>query len=1389
MSDFTISVDFDAREVLQGFQRLEQEAKSSGQSVGKSLAEGIQGFSSKSIAALQQELSRLQQQQIKIDVDSKEFTATGKQIEAVQNQLNEIQRKQVSIGVNDRSITALQTKLQDLQRQQVRVDVDSSEFVDLQREIDKTQAEILEVERKKILINADPNSVVALNAKLQGLQDELNKVAIGSQRFRELQAEIKDTQKELDKAGQSVGGFNLLDRAVEGIAFSLANTLTNAAGAALQALGSIPQEVQKFDNAKAAVRTLGVNAEDLGDKLLELSRSTNSNVSAVDLLKASYDVASSGFASATDATNVLAAAQDGAVGGFTDINTVADAATSVLNAYGLSSDKARELVDGFIQTQNDGKITVGEYAGEIGRIAPVAAASGVSIGELNAAISAATAQGVPVSSTFAGLRQAISSILKPSKEASEYAQTLGIDFSASGLKAKGFGGFMEDVARKTGGSAEAIIRLTGSVEAQAAIQPLVNDQLQKYNQFLGNQAKSAGVASDAAKEATSTVEGSLKRLSNTFSNLSVQALQGVTPAVTAVINAFNNALNAVVALPGPVKALGLALAGLTTTYVTAKLAVIAFNSEAVGGKLKGAIDGVKALAASLRSEFIKDLATAKAAWVAFTTSVKTGELQRQVAALATKFGPLALAIGGVTAAFISYNASTRDSQSIAKTAAAGQDQLTKALAAAGIKTGQLTTLGGPFARAWQNSSGAVENFLGFLRGIPGVGNLVAAAIKPLATAIGGLVKGFKDLVDNANATQGLENAAVALGNLQTQSTAAQNAAAKLFDELKKAGGPPNTQQVQQINATIAALQAASTQANALKEKYTQLAAAARNSGNEKLAKEYEALAKAAGQDAKLSETRLQQLNSLVPATQRQAEATDGLAQSTEEQTKALKERAEAEAELNKLIGAAPVRRLDAQLAVGQQLLSLSQSIGQVEQSRYNITKSALNFELQQAEKRGASESQLKSIREQIAANDRSALQARYTSLLNEQKLQQALLKLNQEKARTEANLSVLEQRGKLLEAQAKLKDAEAKGDAAAIGAARAQVDLQSAILGVQQSKVNVLNQTQPLERAALSYQQQAARNGLQAEAAAVGYRFAVDGSIQPVNALAQLQGRVATVSATSANEQARYYNLAQQSGFAISRTSDGTMVLGREQGDVNRAVYEMNRQLGGAGRLYGDAADGAYDTADASGDISRELSDAEGAGEGVAGSFTQSGDKAPRVAQGSRDFAGWLSKAKGFGENIADLSLDQQMALVASETDSAAGAAQTFYNWLKQASDLPGARWSGGPVEAGGEYKINELGQEAFLSAGRLSLINAPANSIWRAPSDGVVIPAGVTAQLQARAAVATVGGGQPGVAELAIEVGKLRQEVGNLARRDWSVKVTQRTGPTGSQVMRTLLS
>jgi hypothetical protein len=69
-------------------------------------------------------------------------------------------------------------------------------------------------------------------------------------------------------------------------------------------------------------------------------------------------------------------ATKGAMGGFSDTNTVADALTSTLNAYGQSADQAAAYTDKFAATQNAGKITIGQYAANIGKVAPLAAQGG-----------------------------------------------------------------------------------------------------------------------------------------------------------------------------------------------------------------------------------------------------------------------------------------------------------------------------------------------------------------------------------------------------------------------------------------------------------------------------------------------------------------------------------------------------------------------------------------------------------------------------------------------------------------------------------------------------------------------------------------------------------------------------------------------------------------------------------------------------------------------------------------------------------------------------------------------------------------------------------------------------------------------------------------------------
>jgi TP901 family phage tail tape measure protein len=379
-----------------------------------------------------------------------------------------------------------------------------------------------------VAINVDSSGAVS---KLRQVNDAGSKL---EQTFKGVDGKLRDSSGRFIKLGDSAqtstGKINVLARALSNLGTGLA--VADVARRYFKGFN-------EAEKAAAAVRTLGVDSKALEGNLLGLSQKLGGLFSQTQLLTASYDVASSGFANAADNTKVLEAAAKGATGGLSDINTVGNAVTSVLNAYGKSADEAASLVDGFIQTQNDGKIILNEYAGLIGRLAPTAKAAGVGINEMNAAIATITAQGVPVEATFTGLNQALVSILKPSKEAEELAKSLGIQFNEAGLRAKGFGGLLEEVKTKTGGSTTQLVKLFGSVDALKAILPLVNDDLVKYNQNVVKQANASGVAEKATEELGGTVSSEITKMINQIGNL-VRSLDTVLgPALGGIVRLIN----------------------------------------------------------------------------------------------------------------------------------------------------------------------------------------------------------------------------------------------------------------------------------------------------------------------------------------------------------------------------------------------------------------------------------------------------------------------------------------------------------------------------------------------------------------------------------------------------------------------------------------------------------------------------------------------------------------------------------------------------------------------------------------------------------------------------------------------------------------------------------
>lgn len=362
---------------------------------------------------------------------------------------------------------------------------------------------------------------------------------------RDANGRLRDSKGKFIGVGQgakgAAAGVKGLGVAIKGALLPLG--LLVSAGAAIT---SVFKGFVEADKARGAVKTLGVNVQTLEMQLTGVVAKTKGLASVNQLLAASYDVASAGFSKAADISKILEASVLGASGGMTDIATVSDAATSVMNAYGLSTDKVSKIVDGFIQTQNDGKIVVGQYAGQIGRVAPIASAAGVGLDELNAAISTVTAQGVPVESTFAGIGQVMASILKPTSEAATTAKQLGLEFNTAAIKSKGFAGFLQDVVDKTGGSEVEITKLFGSVDALKALMPLISNDLKTFNKNLDNQQNSTGAAADAADIMGQTVSSQISRIVNSITTLVRGLDQVLGPAIKGILDLINTVITAAV---------------------------------------------------------------------------------------------------------------------------------------------------------------------------------------------------------------------------------------------------------------------------------------------------------------------------------------------------------------------------------------------------------------------------------------------------------------------------------------------------------------------------------------------------------------------------------------------------------------------------------------------------------------------------------------------------------------------------------------------------------------------------------------------------------------------------------------------------------------------------
>ena len=307
-----------------------------------------------------------------------------------------------------------------------------------------------------------------------------------------------------------------------------------------KALLGLANQAMAFNTAMAEVNTLLADSNELV-KLNEEAKALAATFggSPTAQAQAFYQAISAGAGNAEEATALLTAANKLAIGGVTDVTTAVDGLTSITNAYGIETAKASTVSDAFFVAMRAGKTTVGELSGSIGKVAATAATAGLSFEETLGSISALTTQGIATTEAVTGLKATLANILKPSKEASDAAEQLGVDFSLTGLQSKGLAGFLDELVTATGGNEEAMLKLFGSTEALNTVFALTGGAAGTFDQIMQDMANSAGQTDSAFAKVSDTMSQKLSVLQGKFAATGVELGNFILKASEPFVDALN----------------------------------------------------------------------------------------------------------------------------------------------------------------------------------------------------------------------------------------------------------------------------------------------------------------------------------------------------------------------------------------------------------------------------------------------------------------------------------------------------------------------------------------------------------------------------------------------------------------------------------------------------------------------------------------------------------------------------------------------------------------------------------------------------------------------------------------------------------------------------------
>lgn len=300
--------------------------------------------------------------------------------------------------------------------------------------------------------------------------------------------------------------------------------VSNAVSQLNGTLQDITADSRAFGAAMKAANTMaGKNAEgfaNLKGQVADLSKTLP--IARDELANGLYQVISNGVPE-DNWIDYLNKSAKASVGGIADLGETVKVTSTVIKNYGLAWDAAESVQDKIQLTAKNGVTSFEQLAQALPRVTANASTLGVNVDELLASFATLTGVSGNTNEVATQMAAIFTALVKPSSEATEMAEKMGIEFNAASIQAAGgLRNFLTqlDASVKEYAAANGVLeqevyaKLFGSAESLRALTPLTNQLAEKFSENVDAMANSAGIINAAYNEMSSTGSATTQMLKN-----------------------------------------------------------------------------------------------------------------------------------------------------------------------------------------------------------------------------------------------------------------------------------------------------------------------------------------------------------------------------------------------------------------------------------------------------------------------------------------------------------------------------------------------------------------------------------------------------------------------------------------------------------------------------------------------------------------------------------------------------------------------------------------------------------------------------------------------------------------------------------------------------------